>query len=162
MAKIKGRERTQKWYLKNEYEVMTELGLKATKGSGNGWVEKEDGQNDFVICQLKSTDKESYSIKQLDLEKLEYNAAVTNKIPMFLVQFLNNDSRYALVAIEDIPKLAEYITTGEVEKLNEGPLINLEELPKRKKAPTVKSSTNAREQYLKEQEKMWNNRKYNK
>lgn len=49
-------KRSGKFYRKNEAEVMESLGLKPTKNSGSGWVEKEDGQSDEIICQLKSTD----------------------------------------------------------------------------------------------------------
>lgn len=158
----KGRERSAKFYLKNEYEVMKDLGLKATKGSGNTWIDKEDGQNDHIICQLKSTDKESYKLTQLDLEKLEYNAMVSRKIPMFLLQFLNKDSRYAIVALEDIPKIAKYINTGEIEKPQES-LIELQDIkPKKPNKPKISSSKNAREKFFKEKEKKWEERKWQK
>ena len=49
-------KRSFKFYRQNEAEVMKSLGLKPTKNSGSGWIEKEDGQNDYIICQLKSTD----------------------------------------------------------------------------------------------------------
>lgn len=156
----KGRERSVKFYFKNEAEVMKDLGLQATKGSGSSWLEKEDGYNDHVIAQLKSTDKQSYKLNQLDLEKLEYNAMIEHKIPMFVIQFLNKDSRYALVAIEDIPKLAEYIKTGEIEKGgNEAPVI-LDDKPKKKKVKKIKSSASAREQFHKERQQAWEDKKW--
>ena len=55
-------KRTGKFYRKNEAEVMKSLGLIPTKNSGSGWIEKEDGQNDYVICQLKSTDAQSIKV----------------------------------------------------------------------------------------------------
>ena len=66
-------KRTTKFYRKNEEEVMESLGLKPTKNSGSGWIEKEDGQSDNVICQLKSTDAQSIKVNQKDLRMLEYN-----------------------------------------------------------------------------------------
>lgn len=154
----KGRERTTKWYFKNEAEVMKELGLKPAKGSGSGWVEKEDGSNDYVIAQLKSTDKESYKLNQIDLQKLEYNALVSSKIPLFLLQFLNNDSRYAIVKLEDIPLLAKYIETGHVE-IKET-VIELEDEPKQKQhVKKIGSSAKAREKFFKDKEESWNKRK---
>lgn len=159
MTLAKGRQRSQKWYLKNEAEVMQELGLKETKGSGNGWIEKEDGQNDFIICQLKSTDKESYRIKQLDLDKLEYNASIANKIPMFVIQFLNNDSRYALVAIDDIPAISKYIKVGEIERPAQVNLEHESNKVKRSK-PVIKSDMQAAIKYKKEQEKKWEEKKW--
>ena len=76
-------KRTAKFYAKNEYELMKELGLKATKNSGAGWIEKEDGQNEHVIAQLKSTDKNSISLKLLDLEKLNLTKIFEDKRQIF-------------------------------------------------------------------------------
>lgn len=159
----KGRERTVKFYFNNEKEVMEDLGLIPTKGSGSSWLEKEDGENDFVIAQLKSTDKASYKLNLLDIEKLEYHASVSNKVPMFVIQFLKNDSRYALVAIEDIPLLAEYINTGKVSKTLREPIIDFEEpVKKAPKKPAIKSSKNAREKFFKDKAKAFENRKWSK
>ena len=65
--------RTFDFYRKNEAEVMKSLGLEPTKNSGSGWIEKEDGQNDFIICQLKSTDAQSIKVNQKDIRILEKN-----------------------------------------------------------------------------------------
>lgn len=35
--------RSGKFYSKNEKEIMRRFGLKPTKASGSGWIEKEDG-----------------------------------------------------------------------------------------------------------------------
>lgn len=158
----KGRQRSQKWYLKNEAEVMKDLGLKPTKGSGGGWIEKEDGQNDYVIAQLKSTDKESYKLNKLDLEKLEYNAMVTKKIPIFIIQFLSDDSRYALMAIEDIPKIAEYINTGEVANVSDEEIIILEDTKTKPPKKVISSGSSARERFNKQKQKEWENRRWGK
>ena len=81
--------RSGKFYRKNEADVMTSLGLKPTKNSGSTWIEKEDGQNDYLICQLKSTDATSIRINQNDIRILESNSVVAHKIPIFAIQFLN-------------------------------------------------------------------------
>ena len=160
---VKGRERTTKWYFQNEREVMESMGLVPTKGSGSNWVEKEDGQNDHVIAQLKSTDKESYKINKLDIEKLEYNAMVAHKIPIFVLQFLKDNSNYVLVALDDIPKVAEYIRTGGIERADDELPVELEEQPKRrKKKPKVKSASSAREDFYKEKEEERERRKWQK
>lgn len=93
---------------------MNALGLKPTKNSGAGWIEKEDGQNDHVIAQLKSTDAQSIRLSLSDFNTLEYNAAVVHKIPMFVIQFLSNNNIYILIKPEDLPYINEYINTGEV------------------------------------------------
>jgi hypothetical protein len=157
----KGRERSQKWYFQNEKEVMIELGFTPAKGSGSGWIDKEDGENDYLIAQLKSTDKQSYKLNQLDIEKLEYHAMVSRKTPVFVIQFLNKDSRYALMAIDDIPKVAEYIKTGEIIKHSEELILSPEDDIKPKKSkPTIKSNANARDKFNKQRQKDWEDRKW--
>ena len=80
MAKRKG-----KFYFRNEKETLESLGLKQVPGSGNGWIAKEDGENELALVQLKSTDANSYTIKQLDIQQLEYHADVSHKVTIFLI-----------------------------------------------------------------------------
>lgn len=110
-------KRSTKFYRKNETEVMESLGLKPTKNSGSGWVEKEDGQNDYVICQLKSTDAQSIKVNQSDIRILEKNAMVAHKIPVFAIQFLNTGEVWLMAKPEDFTSVAECIDTGKVTKL---------------------------------------------
>ena len=49
-------KRTGKFYFRNEKEVLKSLGLTPTPQSGAGWVAKEDGENEIILAQLKSTD----------------------------------------------------------------------------------------------------------
>jgi hypothetical protein len=160
----KGRERSQKWYFKNEKEVMKDLGLIPAKGSGSGWIDKEDGENDFIIAQLKSTDKESYRIKQLDIDKLEYHASVSNKIPLFIIEFLNNGSKYALCHLEDIPMLSQYLILGQVSNTTDMPLLPSDKELKSNvpNTPKIKSDPNARKKFFAEKEKSWKERKFKK
>lgn len=157
---VKGRQRSQKWYFKNEKEVMKELGFKPTTGSGSGWIEKEDGENDYILAQLKSTDHESYKLKQFDLERLEYNADVSSKIPLFILQFLNNDTRYAIVALDDIPLIAKYMKTGEIKKMSREANLNLEEPTKIPTKPKIQSSVSARNKFYKQKEEERERRKW--
>lgn len=108
--------RTTTFYRKNEEEVMEALGLQPTKNSGAGWVEKEDGQNDYLIAQLKSTDAQSISIKLRDIEILEANAMVCHKVPMFVVQFLSTGDTFIMARPSDMEQVVEYINTGRCEK----------------------------------------------
>lgn len=98
-------KRSGKWYRKNEAEVMKSLGLKPTVNSGSTWVEKEDGQSDEVICQLKSTDAQSIRINQHDLHVLEYNASVSHKTPVFAIQFIQGNEVWLMVKPEDLGAL---------------------------------------------------------
>lgn len=110
------KRRSGKFYFKNEQQVMKSLGLQQTPGSGNGWVSKEDGENDNVICQLKSTDKLGITIKKKDLDALNYHAALSSKLPMFAIQFLESEEVYLMIKPSDLQEIAKYVETGEYER----------------------------------------------
>lgn len=149
-------KRSGKFYRKNENEVMELLGFEPTKGSGSGWVEKEDGQNDNCICQLKSTDAQSIRINKLDIDKLLYHANVAHKIPVFAIQFLESNETYILVRPEDITDVAKYVKTGKRVKRSS---VDADQIgndhaaqPVRK---TICSGNAAREQFRKENEQKY-------
>lgn len=132
------------------------LGLKPTKNSGSGWIEKEDGQSENVICQLKSTDAMSIKVNLEDVQTLEYNAAVTHKIPVFAIQFLKTQEIFLLFKPEDLQYLSEYIKTGNVKSIDLG--IDIKELEDENSEinntnKKIKSSSSARDKYFKEYEK---------
>ena len=52
-------KRTTRFYRKNEAEVMSALGLKPTKNSGAGWVEKEEDQ---ILWELREAKKYSTAL----------------------------------------------------------------------------------------------------
>lgn len=120
-------KRNVKFYFKNEKALMKELGLNSVPGSGNGII-KEDGQNEYIIAQLKSTDAASISIKQTDVNVLFYNAIITHKIPIFINQFLDGQTLISM-RLEDIPDVANYIICGKAECREE--CIVVEDKPKR-------------------------------
>lgn len=106
----------KKFWNANEKSVLQKLGLKPTPASGAGVALKEDGYNDYVLCQLKSTIKDSVSVKRQDVETLIYNANMSRKIPVFVIQFVEG---YTLVAtlpdqLENIGKFLD----GQVEKIS--------------------------------------------
>lgn len=141
-------KRTGKFYRKNEKEVMQSLGLNPTLNSGSGWIEKEDGQNDFIICQLKSTDAQSIRLLQKDFRVLEENAAVVKKIPLFAIQFLNTNEVWIMSKPENLGELSEYLKTGKIN--NTSIVIDAEALqtPDSKaqyNVKQIKSSVEARE-----------------
>ena len=112
-------KRSTKWYRKNEAEVMHRLGLKPTRNSGAGWIEKCDGESRHFICELKSTDHESFSIKQSVLHVLEHHALESHKIPLFAFQFINRDEVWVAIKEEDIQAYRELIERGVLSKLEE-------------------------------------------
>lgn len=112
-------KRSTKWYRKNEAEVMHRLGLKPTRNSGAGWIEKCDGESENFLCELKSTDHESFSIKQSVLHVLEHHALEAHKIPLFAFQFINRDEVWVAIKEEDIQAYRELIERDVLNKLAE-------------------------------------------
>lgn len=110
-------KRTTKWYRKNETEVMQRLGFKPTRNSGATWIDKGDGQNEHCICELKSTDKESYRLEQTTLHTLEANAIESHKLPVFALQFLNADELWLAVKETDIGAFKQLIKASVLEEL---------------------------------------------
>ena len=137
-------KRTTRFYRKNEAEVMKALGLKPTKNSGAGWVEKEDGQNDYLIAQLKSTDAQSINIKLRDIEGLEANSLVAHKIPMFVIQFLCSGDTFIMARPSDLEQVVNYINTGVCERPQDG--FELIEC-KKPKVATIRSSEGSRDAF---------------
>lgn len=113
-------KRTTRFYRKNEAEVMRSLGMRETKNSGSGWIEKEDGQNDYVICQLKSTDAQSIKVNQSDIRTLEKNAMIAHKLPLFAIQFLNTGEIWLMAKPEDFTSISQFIETGKTEVFDFG------------------------------------------
>ena len=154
-------KRSGKFYRKNEADVMRSLGLEPTPNSGSGWLIKEDGQSEYVICQLKSTDSNSIKVNKKDLDVLSYNASVAHKLPVFEIQFLQSSEVYLIVKPEMLCEAAKYIETGEYESANEFVGIDLSEhetmTSKTKKV--IKSSSNARERFNKENERKFKKEK---
>lgn len=148
-------KRSTRFYRRNEEKVMHALGFNPTKNSGAGWIEKEDGQNDYLICQLKSTDARSISVKQDDIRILEHNAAVSHKLPVFAIQFLNTGEVWLMAKPEDFCGVSEYIQTGECKKLDVLSGIDFDEAEETtaSAAKTIRSSKSARESFHKEKDK---------
>lgn len=151
-------KRSGKFYSKNEKETLSKLGLRPIPFSGAGWVEKEDGENEFSLVQLKSTEASSYRVDMLDIKKLEYHASVSNKVPIFIIQFLKHDKIYALVNLEDLDILHNILNNKEkVIKKKVGDCY--EEVSVSKKM--IQSSSKARKQFFEEKEKQYAKRKRN-
>lgn len=153
-------KRSGKFYRKNEANVMQELGLKPTKNSGSGWIEKEDGQDENLICQLKSTDANSIRVNKQDLDILAYNAGVSHKLPIFAIQFLQSDETYLIVKPDDVKILANYLKTGIID--SDRNVIDLSDATESmvvKKTIKIKSSVNARNAFHVEQNKKFRKEK---
>lgn len=145
--------RKGKFYSKNEKEVMKGLGLTPAPASGAGWIVKEDGENELSMVQLKSTDSTRYTLDMLDMKKLEYHAQVSNKIPIFLVQFLKEDRMYAIVPVDSILDLSKALGTGHVQ---ERISIKSEKLVSSR--ALIRSSKTSRDKFFEEKEKQYGKR----
>ena len=134
---------------------MKSLGLKPTKNSGSGWVEKEDGISDAVICQLKSTDKESIKLNKRDIDVLNYNAGVCHKMPVFVIQFLQANEVYLLVKPDMLTDIAKYIETGTYTSQNDFLDLDVSDVEETtvKTERKIKSSSSARIRFNEENEK---------
>lgn len=139
-------KRSGKFYRKNEEEVMKLLGFMPTKNSGSGWIEKEDGQSEDAICQLKSTDAQSIKVNLQDLHTLDYNAEVSHKVPVFAIQFLSSNEVFLVVRPENLENLDSIIKGQKVEKLNLG--LELGDFETRKKVKKIRSNSAARDEYM--------------
>lgn len=112
-------KRSTKWYRKNEAEVMKRIGFKPTRNSGATWIEKCDGQSDHCICELKSTDSSSFTVKQEYLHTLEAHAIEAHKLPVFAFQFLNTDEVWLSVKEADIEAFKDLIKQSVLEEIKE-------------------------------------------
>lgn len=151
--------RSGKEYRKIEKDVMELLGLEPTKNSGSGWIQKEDGESEDVLCQLKSTDAQSIKVTKQDLDTLQYNAMVAHKIPVFAIQFLESDEVYLVMKPEVLEDLAKCLKTGEVPDAMQYAFcgIDLSEYEDVTVigSRVIKSSSSAREQFREEQQQKY-------
>nr|DAX38864.1 MAG TPA: HOLLIDAY JUNCTION RESOLVASE, ENZYME, HOMOLOGOUS RECOMBINATION, HOLLIDAY [Caudoviricetes sp.] len=112
-------KRSTKFYRKNEAEIMKRIGFKPTRNSGATWIEKCDGQSDHCICELKSTDNSSFTVKQEYLHTLESYAIEAHKLPVFAFQFLNTDEVWLSIKESDIEAFKDLIKQFVLEELQE-------------------------------------------
>lgn len=145
-------KRSGKFYYKNESKVLRELGFTPAPGSGNGWVVKEDGYNEHAMVQLKSTDAASYRLTLFDMKQLEYHAKVEHKLPIFLVQFLNENKVYAIVDVAELDQLPAVFGVEPTQVNNDFVEITKTGIEKEQsKKPKVQSSAKGRDAFYKQQ-----------
>ena len=153
--------RKQKFWFKNEKRVMKRLGFEPVPGSGSGWVNKEDGENEFALAQLKSTDADSYRLNYLDIEKLEYHAAVSHKIPVMFVEFMDR-ATYAVLRVENIIDFAQTLAGSKQKSSHDAvsPFVFVEAVnPLKPSRQLVSNSKKDRNKFYEEREKQWNKTK---
>ena len=157
-------KRSTKWYRKNEAEVIKRLGFKPTINSGATWISKGDGESEHCLCELKSTDHESFSIKQSVLHHLEAQAIEAHKLPVFALQFINTDEVWVAIKESDIEAFKTILQGQEIKNNFD---ISLDETEEKVyndtcKQGNTKENIKARMAYMKqrEQEREQNNREF--
>lgn len=145
--------RSGKFYRNNEKDIMEELGFENTPNSGSGWIIKEDGQNENCICQLKSTDAKSIKINIDDLHTLQYNALVSHKLPIFVIQFLQTNELFILVTPQQMQDIVKYIKTGNISNMQSIVDINDNYVKYSNNVKNkIKSTSNAKQNFMEELE----------
>ena len=132
---------------------MRSLGFEPVQGSGSGWVHKEDGENDAALAQLKSTESDSYRVSTGDLDKLEYHASVSNKVPVFVIEFLGRET-YAMINVKDFYRLQDLVVGKKVETEPRGNFVCSSEVEVGRKK--VASAAYDKRKYYEEEEARWN------
>lgn len=158
-------KRTNKFWRKNERDIMEQLGFEPTANSGSTWLEKGDGQTEDVICELKSTDAGSYRLQVFDLHKLQHNAQVAHKLPVFAVQFIEHNEVYLVVKPEDLQVLAKVMDGERInsQHFNQDAGFDWDDFFEETKQPAkraISSSSTARDKWKREREKAMDKTKY--
>lgn len=128
------KQRGSGYWFKNEKKVLKKIGLTPVPGSGSGELHKEDGENEHILCQLKSTEQGSATIRRKDVETLLYHSELVNKIPLFVIQFMEGPMLIATVP-EELGNIAQYLN----EELFERKQLEIHEIPKQEKKKLIKS-----------------------
>ena len=148
-------KRSGKFYRNNEASVMKMLGLNPTPNSGSGWIVKEDGDSEDIICQLKSTDANSIRVDKKDIDTLIYHGIVSHKVPVFAIQFLKDNEVYLLVRPEDLYDVSRLMQGDRIEVKE----IVLEETYKKHiDRKCIKSSYDARRTFIDENDSKFKKR----
>ena len=74
-----------------EKRVAKKVGGNVTIGSGNLWFDKEDVKSKDWLIQTKATDKDFYTLKVSDINKVIVNARLTHRKWAFVVEFNSGD-----------------------------------------------------------------------
>ena len=77
---------------KREKWLMTKLGFKPQPGSGSGWLHKEDGENDALLAQLKSTEGASIRVTREVWRDLWMHAKTSHKTPVLVLDFVDGET----------------------------------------------------------------------
>lgn len=100
-----------KWR-RHERETMRALGLRPTALSGAGWIEKEDGENEHLLAQLKSTEGKQIAVRKIDLDDLAHHARVARKLPIFVLSWPGEEP-WIMARASQLKKVSKYVAEAE-------------------------------------------------
>lgn len=84
---------------KQERDGAAKYGGSVRPGSGNKWFAKGDVKTPNNLIEYKYTDNKSFSIKLAELEKIEREALLEDRVPLFGVSF--SGKSYVLLTEDD-------------------------------------------------------------
>ena len=90
-------------------ERSTARRLKGTvnSGSGNGWVRKNDVRTRTESWELKTTTKDSYTLKWKDLVAADLNAVMDNRRMVFGIEFSKVGKKYVILNEDDYLEITQ-------------------------------------------------------
>lgn len=105
MATVKDSQRQEK-------ALARMSGGTVNSGSGNQWLRKGDVRTDNELWELKITSAKSYSLKDADLIKLNTQALIDGRIPIFMVEFKGTGNEWVILSKDDYMDLRERASIG--------------------------------------------------
>jgi hypothetical protein len=84
-----------------EIRAAAHYGGTRTPGSGNGWIKKADVSTENLLIELKTTTKDSFSLKVSDLSKIFDQALIDGKMPVFEIEFAERGITCVVLNKED-------------------------------------------------------------
>lgn len=100
MATVKDSQR-------QERALAKELRGSVNAGSGNGWVRKADVRASKELWECKITSAKSFSVKHAELNKLNNQALMDGRIPIFLIEFKEQGESFVILSKDDYMELRE-------------------------------------------------------
>lgn len=97
---------------RQERALARKLQGSVNSGSGNGWVRKADVRTEDELFELKITSAKSYSLKDAELEKLNNQALVDGRIPVFMIEFKSTGNSWVILSKDDYLTLREEARIG--------------------------------------------------
>ena len=95
----------QKQSQAHEKRLEKVLGGSRTAASGAFWSRKGDVRSEKYLAEHKYTAAKSFSLKSSELKKVETEALLVGRVPIFCVSLDNRD--YVVLLEEDFIELAE-------------------------------------------------------